>query len=75
MVLESPVYYISYASSGRAALGLYLKADSDFRASVTAYVEMVKAAPTQGFCEAIEGAGLFSPFKESTYIALRAAFS
>lgn len=75
VVLESPVYYISYATSGLAALGLYLKADSDFRASVTAYVEMVKAAPTQGFCEAIEGAGLFSPFKESTYIALRAAFS
>ena len=75
VVLENPVYYISYGTSGLAALGLYLLAESDFDTAVAAYIEMVETAPTQGFCEAIEGAGLFSPFQESTYAVLRAAFS
>lgn len=75
VTLESPVYYLSYATSGLAALGLYVSADASFEPAVQTYLSLAQSDGTLGFCEAIAKAGLFSPFEEAVYTVLKSAFS
>ena len=76
VAVESPVYYISYATSGVAALELYLRAVDDFDGAVAAYAALTEGGdPTVGFCTAVGEAGLSGAFDEQTYRRFFAAFS
>ena len=69
VVIESPVYYISYAVSMLAALQLYGIAEEDsFTAGQAAFLSLVQsAAEDQGFAEALAAAGLLGVGEERTY--------
>ena len=76
VVMESPAYYISYATSAVPALELYAKAKTDgFAAAIAAYEIVVPDAPEAGFIETLAAAGLGSPFDPSIYTALRECLS
>ena len=68
VVLESPVYYISYAVSAIAAVNLFLIAEEDRAYAEQCYcILMEQTADTQGFMESISLAGLAGPFEETVY--------
>lgn len=75
VALESPVYYLSYATSEMASMALYLMGDEDFDGAIEAYTMLVEDASTDDklLC-AIERAGLPSPFKEETFQMLNEVF-
>ena len=76
VAVESPVYYVSYATSGVVALEFYLNAQSDFAAAVEAYAALTERGDhTVAFCEAIGEAGLLGAFCEETYKRFQQAFS
>lgn len=68
VVIESPGYYISYATSGLAALGLYGMAVEDYAAGVAAYeILMAQATEDASLSDALSAAGLHTPFEEALY--------
>lgn len=68
VVLESPVYYISYAVSGIAAINLYTIAQSDIdSAEESLRVLMEEPLEEEGFLANILHAGLTGPFEETVY--------
>ncbi|MBQ9131466.1 MAG: hypothetical protein IJX62_03220 [Clostridia bacterium] len=68
VVIESPGYYISYATSGLAALGLYATADADYARGVGAYgILMEQAARDASLTDSLKAAGLSTPFEEALY--------
>jgi oligoendopeptidase F len=68
VVLESPVYYISYAVSAIAAVNLFIIAEEDRSQAEQCYcILMEQTADTQGFMESIYLAGLAGPFEETVY--------
>lgn len=68
VVLESPVYYISYAVSGVAALDLYAIADSDPDRAWEIYRKLMEEPlEGEGFLANISAAGLRGPFDETVY--------
>lgn len=76
VVLESPVYYISYAVSAVAAMNLYTMYQDDPQAAVEAYRLIIETeGEDQGFLQTIQAAGLPGPFDESVYIALAQMYS
>lgn len=76
VTIESPVYYISYAVSGIAAIELYAVADEDYDAAMGAYRTLVEeATPSDGFLAALQKAGLGSPFESATVEKIRALFA
>ena len=75
VVLEQPVYYISYAMSGVAALQVYQLALTDYNAALVAYQGLVhNPVDVDGFLENLKGVGLTSPLEEGTYWAIRDLF-
>lgn len=68
VVIESPVYYISYAVSGIMALDLYRDAKVDYTSATEQYralvEEVTEDATLQDF---LNISGLGSPFDEETY--------
>ena len=75
VTIESPVYYISYAVSGIAAIELYAVADEDYNAAMGAYRTLVEeATPSDGFLAALQKAGLGNPLKRETIEKLRPIF-
>lgn len=75
VVLEQPVYYISYAMSGVAALQIYQLALTDYNAALVAYQGLVhNPVDVDGFLENLKGVGLTSPLEEGTYWAIRDLF-
>lgn len=68
VVLEQPVYYISYAVSGIAAMDLYAVAQEDYASAVEIYRSLCEDVSIEdGFLASILQAGLSGPFDESTY--------
>lgn len=71
VVLESPVYYISYAVSGVAALNLFAIAEEDEALARGIYCKLLEEPlEDDGFLGNISSAGLSGPFAEDVYIAV-----
>lgn len=71
VVVDQPVYYISYGVSAVAAMDLYTMAREDYDAAMAVY-QMLCEQPQEelGFLGNLEAAGLRGPFDESFYIDL-----
>ena len=68
VVLESPVYYVSYAVSTMAALNLYTIAISDFDRAVDIYSHLTEMEDYEkGFLGILEEAELPGPFDKQVY--------
>lgn len=68
VVVDQPVYYISYAVSAIAALDLYTMAVEDYDAAVAAYQTLCENLDEeQGFLGNLNAAGLAGPFQEVFY--------
>lgn len=75
VVIESPVYYVSYAVSGLAAMDLFLQAEVDSQQARENYCCLIEQAETdQGFLACIRQAGMYSPFEEELYQRLQNRF-
>ncbi len=75
VALNSPVYYLSYATSEMASMALYLVAEEDFEAAIKAYTVLVDEVTGEDrFLLSLEGVGLPTPFKEDTFIMLTEIF-
>ncbi len=71
IVLEAPVYYISYAVSLTEALNIYAIAREDAVRAHYVYEFIVeKALPEDGFLITLKKAGLSSPFDAETIISI-----
>lgn len=68
VVLESPVYYVSYAVSGIAAINLYTMAQQDEAAARECFRKLMEEpVEDEGFLVNIENAGFSGPFDEEVY--------
>lgn len=68
VVVESPVYYISYAVSSVAAINLFTVAEKDEAAARECYRILIEEADeNEGFLWHIQQAGLSGPFDETVY--------
>lgn len=73
VVVDQPVYYISYGVSAIAAMSLYTLAEQDFDNAMAIYVKLCQEPLEDGgFLANIQAAGLYSPFDETFYQALKA---
>lgn len=71
VVVDQPVYYISYGVSAIAAMDLYTMAREDFDAAMNAYQNLCEHPQEElGFLGNLEAAGLRGPFDESFYVDL-----
>lgn len=71
VVVEQPVYYISYAVSAIAAMNIYTIAQEDYTEAARIYCSLIEEADVdQGFLANIKNAGLDGPFDEEVYLAL-----
>lgn len=68
VVLESPVYYISYAVSGVAAVNLFTIAEENPEKAHSIYITLIEdPLEEEGFLGNIQHAGLAGPFEETVY--------
>lgn len=68
VVVEQPVYYISYAVSGIAAVGVFTEAEKDYDHAMAIYQKLCEEPVLdEGFLANILAAGLPSPFDEDFY--------
>lgn len=68
VVLESPVYYVSYAVSGITALNLFTMAQEDETHARQCYIKLQEEqSEDREFLESIHSAGLSGPFEEDVY--------
>ncbi|MBQ8306432.1 MAG: hypothetical protein IJX90_09500 [Blautia sp.] len=63
---EMPFYYLSYATSALGALELLDAAHTDREDAVDRYLLITREAPSCGYLEIMEDAGLPDPFAEET---------
>lgn len=76
VVVQSPVYYISYAVSATAAINLYTMYLNDPQTALEAYRLLIETeGEDAGFLQTIQAAGLPGPFDESVYVALSEIYS
>lgn len=76
VVLESPVYYISYAVSGIAAINLFTVAQQDAEQAWEIYRKLIEEPLEDAqFLESIRYAGLTGPFEETVYLSLSARYA
>lgn len=74
VVVEQPVYYISYAVSSIGAISLFLEAEKDFAQAQSIYQWLCESYdPDDGFLTILTTAGLYTPFDEEFYITLQQA--
>ena len=67
--ISNPVYYISYAVSATAAVGILALAEADYDLALESYTKLVEGiTPEDGFLGALAKAGLTTPFEEETFI-------
>lgn len=72
VVLQSPVYYISYATSAMAALSLFGLAEEDAEEAYTCYRILVEQTNAEDhFLRALEKSGLKSPFEPYFAVEIR----
>ena len=68
VVVEHPVYYLSYATSGIASVSLYLEADASRSEARKIYTKLVEQkSDSLGFVGCLVSAGLSSPFTSETF--------
>ena len=68
VVLESPVYYISYAVSGLAAINLFTVAEADEESARQMYIKLIEEpVENAGFLGNLQNAGFTGPFEEAVY--------
>ena len=69
VAVSNPVYYVSYSVSAVASLNIYAMALEDPDAAMTAYRALVETAGIEdmGYVEALDAAGVVSPFNESSH--------
>ena len=71
VVMESPVYYVSYAMSDVAALNLYTIASQDAQKAYEIYGHLLKDVDLDlGFQENLKQVGLSGPFDSEVYEAI-----
>jgi hypothetical protein len=73
VVIESPVYYISYATSQMAALNIYAIAKNDYEGARAIYreiVEVEEAEMEEDFIEMLNRVGLSNPFEAEGFNAI-----
>ncbi len=71
VVLESPVYYISYAVSCIAALDIYFECMEDYDEAMATYCALVEQVDEEGgFLSNLQRVGLHGPFEPDVYEAL-----
>lgn len=71
VVMESPVYYVSYAMSDVAALNLYTIASQDTEKAYEIYGHLLKDVDLDlGFQENLKQVGLSGPFDSEVYEAI-----
>lgn len=71
VVMESPVYYVSYAMSDVAALNLYTIASQDTEKAYEIYGHLLKDVDLNlGFQENLKKVGLSGPFDSEVYEAI-----
>ena len=71
VVMESPVYYVSYAMSDVAALNLYTIASQDTEKAYEIYGHLLKDVDLDlGFQENLKKVGLSGPFDSQVYEAI-----
>lgn len=71
VLLENPVYYLSYAVSSFAAIDLYLISTENESAARDIYCKLIEEADAElGFAGNIRAAGLSGPFEETMYQTL-----
>ena len=71
VVIESPVYYISYAVSAISSLTLYSVAREDYQQALQIYESLIaKDLIEDAFLENLKKAGLASPFEEGVYVLI-----
>ncbi len=72
VVVDQPVYYVSYAVSSVAAMSLFTMAQEDYDAAMAAYMKLcMEPLEDAGFLGNIQAAGLYSPFDETFYQQLK----
>ncbi len=76
VTVSSPGYYLSYATSQIASIGVYLLAqENGYSEALAAYTTLQEGIDTTlGFAASIEAAGLLSPFAQETYVKLQETF-
>lgn len=68
VVVEQPVYYISYAVSAIAAIDIYTEAEEDYAEAVEIYCSLIENMDADdGFLGNLEKVGLDGPFEEDVY--------
>lgn len=71
IVVDQPVYYLSYGMSAMASIDLYTMALEDFDAAIAAYQTLCEQPQEElGFLGNLKAAGLNGPFDEEFYIEL-----
>ena len=76
VVVENPVYYISYAVSSVSAMNLYTMYQQDPEAAVAAYQLLTEQDwEEEGFLAALEAADLPGAFDESVYQYLASVYA
>lgn len=73
VVVDNPVYYVSYSISAVAAISIFALAETDKEAAYAAYSGLVEGENVDelGFLGALEAAGLTTPAEEETYISIK----
>ena len=73
VVVDQPVYYISYAISAISSMSLYTVAVEDYDRALTIYMKLCQEViEEEGFLGNISAAGLYTPFDEEFYQELEA---
>ena len=68
VVVEQPVYYISYGVSAMASMDLYTISVEDTALAIDIYVSLIEDAdPERGFLGNLSDAGLSGPFEAAVY--------
>lgn len=71
VVVEQPVYYISYATSGLASVNLYVLACQNRGEARNAYQKLITQSDTSlGFVTTLETAGFVNPFTSRAFDSL-----
>ena len=76
VVIESPVYYISYAVSGISAMSFYGQVASNYNAALEIYQAFTAGELIEdAFLENLKNAGVSSPFEEKAYTDIAVAWA
>ena len=75
VVMEAPVYYISYAVSAVAAMNFYTLYLENPEQALQAYTLLIENEEEAGFLQTIRAAGLPGPFDENFYADITKMYS